>query len=99
MMTKDDQRALLAEVMKHEVRRYPAESDLLRLRAMVEGEPAPAHEAELEEQVRAMPHRFALLHLKALKEMLPLLSEEERSHIRGALERLAVPPPAPQGQG
>ncbi len=99
MMTKDDQRALLVEVMKHEVRRYPAESDLLRLRSEVEGTQTEEHAAEFEEAVRAMPHRFALLHLKALKEMLPLLSEEERSHIRGALERLAVPPPSPAGQG
>lgn len=92
-MTQDEQRARLAEVLKHEVRRYPAESDLLRLRAEVEEAP-PEREAEIAEAVQAMPYRFCLLHIKALGPLLPLLSEAERSHVRQALERLALPPQA-----
>lgn len=90
-MNKDQQRALLAEVLKHEVRRYPAESDVLRLRAELEDVP-PEREADVAETVRGLPHRFVLLHLKAMGALLPHLSAEEQAHVRQALERLAMPP-------
>lgn len=97
MKTQEDRRRSLIHVMQVEVRRYPAESDLLALRVEVERDDLSAEEQQkVDDAVVGMPHRFALLHVKAIQELVPLLSPASLDHLRRILEQMSTPAPVPQ---